>query len=385
MKITFLGPAYPYRGGLAAFNERLARQFLSECKDVDICTFRLQYPEFLFPGKTQYNERPVPKDIKIIRELNSINPINWIRTGLKIKRSRPDILLIRYWLPFLSPCLSIVARIAKLNRYTLIITIADNVIPHEKRPGDRRLTKFFMKSIDGAVVLSYSVLKDVEAFRKDIPVGVTPHPLFDNYGRKIDRSEALSALRLDPSCSYILFFGFIRDYKGLDLLIQAFADSRMRNRNLKLLVAGEFYENDDPYKALISKFNLEKDIILFDHFIKDSEVGLFFSAADLVVQPYKSATQSGVTQIAFQFDKPMLVTDVGGLKEIVQHMKCGYVVKPDPKEIADAIADYFDNNRKVPFSESVRREKEKFSWSKMSDSVNEVFYRCLLQQLIRSL
>ncbi|MFZ0282582.1 MAG: glycosyltransferase [Bacteroidales bacterium] len=385
MKITFLGPAYPYRGGLAAFNERLARQFLSECKDVEISTFRLQYPKLLFPGKTQFSERTAPDDIKIIRELNSVNPFNWLRTGLKLRRRRPDILLIRYWLPFMAPCLGVVARIAKSNRYTMIIAVVDNVIPHEKRPGDRALTKFFMRSIDGAVALSYSVQNDIEDFKRDIPVGFTPHPLFDNYGKKLGRNDALESLNLDPSNSYLLFFGFIRDYKGLDLLIEAFADARLRNRKLKLIVAGEFYEKDTPYRTLITRHNLENDIILFDHFIKENEVRLFFSGADLVVQPYKSATQSGVTQIAFQFDKPMLVTDVGGLKEIVRHQKCGYVVKPEPKAIADAIADYFDNNRKKAFTEGVKREKEKFSWNKMTDSVTEVFYNCLLKELMKAL
>jgi len=385
MKIVFLGPAFPYRGGLAAFNERLARQFASECKDVEIRTFRLQYPGFLFPGKTQFSDGAPPKEIRIIRELNSINPFNWVRTGYKLKKQRPDILLIRYWLPFMAPSLGTVARIARKNRYTLIIAVIDNVVPHEKRPGDRILTRFFMRSIDGAVVLSKSVQKDIEAYRKDIPVGFTPHPIFDNYGRKIDRNKALSALNLDQDCSYILFFGFIRNYKGLDLLIEAFADSRMRNRKLKLIIAGEFYEDEERYRAMIKKSGLDEDIIIFDHFIRDDEVGLYFSSADLVVQPYRSATQSGVTQIAYQFDKPMLVTDVGGLREIVPHMKCGYVVKPDPKEIADAIADFFDKNRKASFTAWVRKEKERFSWNKMTDSIVEVFYKCLLKQLIKSL
>jgi D-inositol-3-phosphate glycosyltransferase len=385
MKITFLGPAYPYRGGLAAFNERLAGQFSEECKDVEIRTFRLQYPGFLFPGKTQFNDGPPPQGIRIIRDLNSINPLNWIRTGIKIKKDKPDILLIRYWLPFMAPCLGTVARIARSNKYTIIIAIADNVEPHEKKPGDRILSRFFLKSISGAVVMSYSVLKDVEFFRKDIPIVITPHPLYDNYGRRIDRNEALTRLNLDPAYSYLLFFGFVRNYKGLDLLIRAFTDKRLRNRKLKLIVAGEFYEDESRYKALISEYNLIDDIILFDHFIKDNEVGLFFSGADLVVQPYKSATQSGVTQIAFQFETPMLVTDVGGLKEIVQNFKDGYVVKPDPVEIADAINDYFENDRIKTFTASVKNSKNKFSWNKMTDSVNEVFYKCLLQQLIKSL
>jgi len=385
MKISLLGPAYPFRGGLATFNERLAQQFSSECKDIDIRTFTRQYPRFLFPGKTQYSNGPAPEGIKIIRELNSINPFSWIRTGLKIRKERTDILLIRYWLPFMAPCLGVVARIAKSNKYTVIISVVDNVIPHEKRPGDIMLTKFFMNSIDGAVVLSDSVQKEVENFRKDIPVCYTPHPLFDTYGKKLNRNDALSALKLDQNCIYLLFFGFIRNYKGLDILIRAFSDSRLRGKNLKLLVAGEFYENETLYRNLVRESGLEKDVIFYDHFIENTEVGLFFSGADLVVQPYKSATQSGVTQIAYYFDKPMLVTNVGGLKEIVEHGKCGYVVEPDPGNIADAIIDYFDNNRENAFTQCVRKEKARFSWNKVTDAVTEVFYKCMLKQLIKAL
>ena len=385
MKISLLGPAYPFRGGLATFNERLAQQFSSECKDTDIRTFTRQYPRFLFPGKTQYSNGPAPEGIKIIRELNSINPFSWIRTGLKIRKERTDILLIRYWLPFMAPCLGVVARIAKSNKYTVIISVVDNVIPHEKRPGDIMLTKFFMNSIDGAVVLSDSVQKEVENFRKDIPVCYTPHPLFDTYGKKLNRNDALSALKLDQNCIYLLFFGFIRNYKGLDILIRAFSDSRLRGKNLKLLVAGEFYENETLYRNLVRESGLEKDVIFYDHFIENTEVGLFFSGADLVVQPYKSATQSGVTQIAYYFDKPMLVTNVGGLKEIVEHGKCGYVVEPDPGNIADAIIDYFDNNRENAFTQCVRKEKARFSWNKVTDAVTEVFYKSMLKQLIKAL
>jgi len=385
MKITFLGPAYPYRGGLATFNERLARQFVTECKDVDIRTFTLQYPGFLFPGKSQFTDGPAPEGIKIRRELNSINPFNWLRTGLKIRKEKADILLIRYWLPFMAPCLGTVARIVRSNKYTVVISLVDNVYPHEKRPGDSILTRFFMNSIDGAAVLSDTVQKDVEEFRKDIPVCATPHPLFDTYGKKLERGDALSALKLDPQNSYLLFFGIIRDYKGLDILIRAFSDTRLRGRNLKLIVAGEFYDSKVHYKNLVKESGLDNDIIFYDHFIKDEDVRLFFSAADLVVQTYKSATQSGVTQIAFHFDKPMLVTDVGGLKEIIPHGKCGYVVQPDPKIIADAIVDYFDNGRKKAFTECVKKEKEKFSWNKTTDAVTEVFYKCLLKQLIKAL
>jgi glycosyltransferase involved in cell wall biosynthesis len=373
MKIISIGPAYPYRGGLATFNDRLTEQFVQESQDIEIFTFSLQYPKLLFPGKTQYTEGFKPEKIKITRNINSINPANWVATGLKIKKLRPDILLIRFWLPFMGPCFGTIARIAKSNDHTKVICIFDNVIPHENRAGDQLLTRYFTGCIDAAIVMSKSVGDDLLKFRANIPVKLSPHPLFDNYGEKIDRNEAITKLKLNTSDSFLLFFGFIRGYKGLDLLIKAFSDKRLRNRSLKLIVAGEFYEDDAPYKTLVKSSGLENDIIFYDHFIKDSEVNLFFGAADLVVQPYKSATQSGVTQIAYFFEKPMLVTDVGGLREIVPDGKCGYVVKPEPNAIADAIVDFFDNNRKEFFTEGVKNEKEKFSWDKMTKSIIEVY------------
>jgi D-inositol-3-phosphate glycosyltransferase len=373
MKIISIGPAYPYRGGLASFNDRLAQQFTAEGHNIEIVTFSLQYPKLLFPGKTQITDGPEPENIKITRLLNSINPFNWVANGLKIKKIKPDILLIRFWLPFMGPCFGTIARIAKLNRHTKVICIFDNVIPHERRPGDKILTTYFINSIDGAIVMSQTVLDDLKTFREKISVKLTPHPLFDNYGLAVSRKEALALLKLEESNSFLLFFGFIRAYKGLDLLIEAFSDKRLRNRKLKLVVAGEFYEDDMPYRELIKKYNLEDDIIIFDHFIKDNEVPLFFSVADLVVQPYKTATQSGVTQIAFYFEKPMLVTDVGGLREIVKDGKCGYVVKPEPEFIAEAIIDYFDNSRREQFTAGVKQEKEKFSWEKMTAAIIEVY------------
>ena len=288
MKIISIGPAYPYRGGLASFNDRLTTQFVREGQDIEIFTFSLQYPKLLFPGKTQYTDGSIPEKIKISRIINSVNPSNWVATGLKIKKLRPDILLIRFWLPFMGPCFGTIARIAKSNKHTRVICIFDNVIPHEKGAGDQILTRYFTSCIDGAIVMSRSVQDDLLKFRPDIPLKLSPHPLFDNYGKIEVREVAISKLKLNQTDSYLLFFGFIRAYKGLDLLIQAFSDRRLRDRNLKLIVAGEFYENDAPYKSLIKKEGLEKDVIFFDHFIKDDEVNLFFSVADLVVQPYKS-------------------------------------------------------------------------------------------------
>ena len=379
MKVILLGTAHPYRGGLASYNERLARQFSSEGHDMEIFTFTLQYPGFFFPGKTQFTDNTPPEGVKITRVLNSINPFNWIKTGRRIRKKNPDIIIIKYWHPFMAPCFGTVARIAKKNRSvnTRVICIFDNIIPHERRPFDRLLTRYFVQSIDGAIVMSRSVGDDLRKFRTDITAVFSPHPLYDNYGDIIPRSEALKRLRLPEGYSYLLFFGFIRAYKGLDLLLEAFADKRLRYKKLKLIVAGEFYESDLPYRNLITELDIRDDVILFDRFIKENEVALFFSAADLVVQPYRSATQSGVTQIAYHFERPMLVTDVGGLSEIVMDGKCGYVVKPEPKEISEAIIDYFSNNRSKQFTEGVRQEKTKFTWDKLISSIIDVYEKSL--------
>lgn len=380
MRVLILGTAHPYRGGLAAFNERLARQFLSEGHDAEILTFTLQYPGFLFPGKTQFTGAEAPCDLKITRLLNSINPFNWIRVGREIRKQKPDILLIRYWHPFMAPCFGTVARLAAKNKSTRVICIFDNVVPHEKSFIDRSLTRYFLNSINGGIVMSGSVLDDLKSFNTDFPVACNPHPLYDNYGMPISREEALDNLKLPADKSYMLFFGFIRAYKGLDLLLEAFADRDLRKGKLKLIVAGEFYESDKLYRDIITKNNMSEDVIIFDRFIGENEVASFFSAADLVVQPYRSATQSGVTQIAYHFGKPMLVTDVGGLGEIVRDGECGYVVNPDPESVAAAIRDFFTNSRNEEFSAAVNREKSRFTWDKMTASVINISRESIKQE-----
>ena len=377
MNIVIIGTAYPYRGGLAAYNERLARQLSDEGHRVTVLTFSLQYPGFLFPGKTQFLDGPPPEGLEIRRKVNSVNPFSWITVGRRLKKENPDLIIFKYWLPFMAPCFGTIARIAARNGHTRIICIFDNVIPHEKRPGDRLLTKYFTSSIHGAVAMSESVLADLRGFREEIPAKLNPHPLFDNFGAQMKREDALNMLDLDPQFSYILFFGFIRAYKGLDLLINAFADTRLRGTGLRLIVAGEFYEDDRPYRELVEKHDLNNEIHFFARFINDSEVTAFFSSADLVVQPYKSATQSGVTQIAYHFEKPMVVTDVGGLREIVPDGKCGYVVRPVAEEIAESVLDYFEGRRKEKFIKNVKAEKLKYSWDKMTTSVMDVYNKCV--------
>lgn len=371
--VKIIGPAYPYRGGIATTSERLAQEFASLGINVEIETFKLQYPSILFPGKTQYNNKPAPSDLIIRRTINSINPLNWIKVGLKLKRESPDLMIIRYWLPFFAPCLGSIAGITKKNKHTRIICLADNIIPHEHRPGDHSLTNYFVQRIDGLIAMSKSVLQESKIFRCDLSLGFCPHPLFDIYGEKLPVNIAKQKLGLETDFNYLLFFGFIRDYKGLDLLIQAFGDKRLRKYPVKLLVAGEYYSNPEPYLQLIREMKLSEYIVLRTEFIPDNEVNMYFSAADLVVQPYKTATQSGVTQIAYHFEKPMLVTNVGGLSEIIPDGKVGYVVEPDVDSITEALDDFYKNKRAGLFGRNVVEEKKKFSWLNMVNTFNSVY------------
>lgn len=374
MNIIIIGPAHPYRGGIALFNERLALAFKENNHQVEIITFTLQYPSILFPGKTQLSTDNTPKDIKISQKINSINPFNWLTVGLKIKNKKPDLVIFSYWMPFMSPCFSTIAALTKLNKTTKIIGLIHNITPHEKRIGDNFLTKIFTKSMNGFVVMSDSVENDLMKFTNKSIIQ-TPHPLYDNFGEKIDKIEAKNLLNLNTDYDYILFFGIIRKYKGLDILLNAFADKRLRNNKLKLLIAGEFYEEETDYLNIIKKHDLSDDVILTKSFVPNTDVAKYFCACDMVVQPYKHATQSGVTQIAYHFNTPMLVTNVGGLKEIVPNNVVGYVTSPNSNEVADAIFDFYTNKKESIFIEGIQQEKIKYSWKIMVDKFITLFQK----------
>ncbi len=372
-KVVIIGSAYPLRGGLSNFNERLAEEFLSDGWDVQIYTFSLQYPSMLFPGKTQYSTEKYQGNITIKVKINSVNPFNWVLVGKELKKLKPDLIIVKFWIPFMAPCFGTICRIAKRNRLSKVITIIDNIIPHEKRIGDRLLATYFTKSIDGFVTMSRKVLDDVALFDTKKPRIFSPHPIYDNFGLEVSKKTALIEMRLDNSFNYILFFGFIRDYKGLDILISAMSDNRIKDRRIKLLVAGEFYSDSKPYLDLIKENNLEDIIVMSNDFIPDSEVYRYFSACDIVVQPYKSATQSGVTQIAYHFNKPMIITNVGGLSEFVPDGEVGYVVNPDSKEVSDAIIRFYDENKELEFIKNIKVVKEKYSWKYFLQNLKSLF------------
>lgn len=374
MKIIIVGPAHPYRGGIAAFTDRLATEFVAEDADVTLYTFTLQYPSFLFPGKTQYSDAAPPENIKIFRKINSVNPFTWIKTAKEIRSKNPDIVIFAYWMSFFAPCYAKMAKIISKNKNTRCIGLVHNMMPHEKSFMDRLFSPCFVKSMDAFVALSKSVLDDISKLdKKSKPKQFSPHPLYDHYGDREDKSLALSSLYLDDKYDYLLFFGLIREYKGLDLLLKAMADERLDKYPLKLIVAGEFYDKKEPYLQMIDNNHINNKVIICDRYIPDEEVKNFFNLADMVVQPYRSATQSGVTQVAYHFEKPMLVTDVGGLREIVPDGKVGYVVEPVPEKIADAICDFYDNDRKELFGNNIVEEKKKYEWSKMTETIMKLY------------
>lgn len=397
MNIALLGTAYPYRGGLAAFNERLARQFMAEGHDVQIFTFTMQYPDFLFPGKTQYSDSPAPKDLKITRTMNSIAPWSWWKTARLLKKAKIDVLVIKFWIPLMAPCLGTIARLAR-RQGIQVVSVLDNVIPHEQHFWDKWLIRYFIRSVDRFVAMSESVRQDCLKFLPDRPrqsrskskdryaqrqktdlVTLSPHPLYDNFGEAVEKRKAREELGLPGDKTILLFFGFIRDYKGLDVLMRAYAeaietkDERQKTKDkLLLVVAGEFYNNGEQYKLLEQELGLEGTIAWHTDFIPDERVRLYFSAADMIVQPYKTATQSGVTQIAYHFERPMLVTNVGGLAEIVPNGKVGYVCPVDEHAIAEALVQFAEmpaEEREKQFGENIKKEKQKYAWSVMTAAI----------------
>ena len=374
MHIVLLGTAYPFRGGLATFNERLARQLQAEGHQVEVITFTLQYPSFLFPGKTQYSSEQAPTDLKISQLVNSCNPLNWLNVGRRIQQMQPDLLITCYWMAFFAPCFGIIQRLAQRNGKTRCIALVHNMIPHEPSILDKLFAPFFVRSTDGFVALSESVVQDINHLDNGAkPKTSYPHPIYDHYGQQISKEQACQSLKLDPNNQYMLFFGLVRAYKGLDLLLDAFGKVKEQLPNLRLIIAGEFYEDEDKYRTQIATNGLTDRVLIQNEFIADADLCKYFGAADLIVQPYKSATQSGVTQVAFHFEKPMLVTNVGGLGEIVHDHKMGYAVEPNAEAIAEAITDYYTHNRQADYTQYLIQQKDNYSWHGMANTFYEIY------------
>ncbi len=373
MKITILGPAHPYRGGLASIMETMAREFQSRGEQVKVETFKLQYPKLLFPGKSQTLDTPPPTDLSIERSVNTINPLNWIKVGRRIKRERPDFILLKYWTPFMAPCFGTIARIARSNGHTKVICQIDNVKPHEHHLIDHPCNAYFLRSVDGYVYMSEQVNAELKEYTQN-PAIFSPHPMFENFGKRVSKDEACQKLKFDPSTNYTMFFGLIRDYKGLDILLEAWcklkAEGKLDGR--KLIIAGEFYSSKERYISQIERGKITDNVILHEGFVADEMVKYYFSATDFVVLPYHTASQSGVTQIAYNFSLPMIVTNVGGLPEIVPHNSVGYVCDPTFSSIAEAIERAWSDNNLERFAENLSEERKRFSWTEICNKLTEV-------------
>lgn len=372
-KVLIIGPAYPLRGGLATFDELFCRAFNEQGHHCEIVSYSLQYPGFLFPGSTQFDTSgQAPKGISIHTLINSVNPFSWLKTAAFIKKHKPDYVVFRYWIPFMGPALGTIARRIR-KKGIKVLAITDNVIPHEKRPGDRAFTKYFIKSCDGFITMSQAVLQDLEQFTRTPHKRFLLHPLYTSFGEKLPKQVARQKLGIGTNDKVILFFGLIRKYKGLDILLEAMADERIRRLGVKLLIAGEFYEDRAYYDEIIQRNHLESSILLHAGFVANEEVKTYFSATDLVTLTYRSATQSGVTQVAFHFEKPVLVTNVGGLSEIIPHGVCGYVVEFDKTQVADAIVDFYEQHREEAYTQGMVREKQKYDWRIFVEKVEELY------------
>ena len=375
LKIFIIGPAFPLRGGPAQFNENLCLELNKEGHDAQIISYKLQYPNFLFPGSSQFEKSgSAPLGIKIHTILNTINPFNWLMVARFIRKQKPDFILFRYWLPFFGPCLGTIGKLVK--SHTKVLALTDNIIPHEKRIGDHVFTKYFVKNCDGFIAMSKVVLNDLSIFTQNLNKAYSPHPMYENYGDAISIDLARKKLNLNPHDKIILFFGLIRHYKGLDILLEALAAPEIKNQGVKLLIAGEFYDDKNFYLQLIKKLKLQDHVIVHDKFIPNDEVRDYFCASNLVAQTYRNATNSGVTMVGYFYEKPMLVTNVGGLSEIVPNEVCGYVVENNCALISEKVVDFFANDREKQFVKNVKIEKKKYEWIEFINSLLTLYNRC---------
>lgn len=372
-ELILIGTTWPFRsGGIASFNERLAREFQTQGYTVTIYTFSLQYPSFLFPGKSQYSTDPAPTDLTIHVKINSINPFNWIWMGFAIARKKAPFILVRFWLPFMGPCLGTILRIIRWNGVSKVVCIADNIIPHEKRIGDKWFTKYFIGAVDAFITMSQKVHQDLMTFTNKKSI-TCPHPLYDNFGSIMTKEAARKQLGLPAQERIVLFFGFIRKYKGLDLLLKAMQLLKLKNETngappVKLMIAGEFYDEAETYQNLITELGLSDYIYSFTNFIPTEQVQYYLSACDFVIQPYRNATQSGVTPLAYHFEKPMLVTNVGALPDMILADKSGLVAEPNPESIAAGIEELYLQGEDYYLPE-LRKGKKKYQWDQLVHAI----------------
>ncbi|UZR94496.1 glycosyltransferase [Chondrinema litorale] len=365
MKIAYQSVFYPYRGGIAQFNASLFRA-LEKKAEIKAFNFSLQYPQILFPGTSQYvSESDIADNIPSERILNSINPLSYLKTAAAIRAYKPDILISAYWMSFLAPAQGTVARLVKKSAKT--ISVINNITPHERKLGDYLMNQYFLKQQQAHVVMGNAVKNELKEYIPDAKLMLHPHPIYNHFGGKIPKVDALKSLNLPTGKKTLLFFGLIREYKGLDVLLKAF---NKLSDAYQLVIAGESYEDFSKYEELINNSPNRDRIFVFRRYIPDDEVASFFSASDLCVLPYKSATQSGVVAVAFHFDLPVLVTDKGNLKDTIEPYDTGIVIdEPDENMLSLAVNKYFEEAQENQFIENIKHFKKKFTWDHMAEEL----------------
>jgi len=368
MKITIVGTAFPLRGGIAHYNALLAEALEQRGHTVNTITFKRQYPTFLFPGKTQQETGETAQVAPAPALIDSINPFNWLAVGRMIRDQRPDLVIFKYWLPFFGPCFGTIARMAKRNHHTKVLFICDNVLPHEHRPGDRLFTRYAFGAVDYFIVQSAAVERDLRTVHPKAVYRFAPHPVYTIFGKEMDKQVARRQLGITDD-RVILFFGYIRRYKGLHVLLSAVQEAR-KTVSLRLLVVGEFYTDQEEYRKQIEQLGLQDCVTVYAEYVPNDKVAAFFSAADVVVLPYISATQSGITQIAYNFNKPVIASDVGGLAEVVKDGITGIIVPPnEPVRLAQALTEYYHRNLEAAMTPRVIEEKRLYSWEHFVEAI----------------
>jgi glycosyltransferase involved in cell wall biosynthesis len=370
MRIALVGTAYPFRGGISHYNALLYSE-LKKSHEVDVITFKRQYPQLLFPGKTQQETEGEILRVPSEQLIDSVNPLNWISVGKNLRKRGVDLLIFKYWLPFFGPSFGTIAKFAKRGTRTKVLFICDNVIPHEHRPGDAAFTRFAFNQADFFIVQSETVERDLVTFKPGARYRKVPHPVYNLFGEPVDRLQARNTLGIQRK-HLLLFFGYVRPYKGLNVLLQAMAQLTTK-LDVELLVVGEFYEGEGAYRNQIRELGLNGNVTLHPEYVSNRDVRTYFSAADVVVLPYLSATQSGIAQIAYNFNKPVIATDVGGLGEVLLNGKTGFLVPPnDAAALADAIQRFFADRKEEEFARNVGQEKEKYTWGAMVRAIESL-------------
>jgi len=372
-RIVLVGPMYPYRGGIAHLSETMAACLLERGHKVRAITFTRQYPALLFPGRTQYETgTKVERAVDAERLIDTINPFSWWRAAGRIQELGAEVVIFRYWIPFFAPVFGTIARILARKNIQSIVVV-DNALPHERRPGDVVLGRYFFGAMQGCIAMSSAVDKDLDQLRVSCSRALAPHPVYDSFGKPSDRAKAREKIGLDKDLPVILFFGFVRRYKGLQVLLDSMPAVRDALPDVRLLVAGEFYDDEEPYQEKVESLDLQNQVKLVNQYIPKDEVADYFAAADVVVQPYLSATQSGVAQVAYQFEVPIITTDVGGLAEIVPHEEAGLIVPPDDAAaLASAIVRYFVDDMQASLMAGVRRQKQSLGWDQLLDAIESL-------------